>query len=429
MNVNSFCRHGFLFSLLQMGTSLSMISGHVFSLALAWWCLRETQSVTSFSSLIAIAAAAEIYLKPFLASFGDQGHRVKFILLCQLTVLGLVFIFCMARTAGVFNLVAIALGLILMSAIVSVREPTVMGLIPDLISEGEVTNALSSRAAINSVIMLLGPMLAASIITLSSTETALYISAGAMLMSCLTFTILTVKSPRTLAVHTLQGTWFRNTKGAFRAIYRVKAEFHIALISAAINFTMFPFFSVTVPYWISTQLKLAAVYLGAFEFSFALGLIAGSLYLNNLARAWLGRLNNVLMGFLILGSSVIAIITVNNIYLSIFFAFFCGTAFIFINVNLTTLRSAATPPHYRTRMSAMAMFLSSLANPFGVALAGGFISGMGVEPFAIASGLMVILISPIILCSCDLKKALSLNETEMKGYYEKTYPDAFYVRG
>ncbi|WP_252318397.1 MULTISPECIES: hypothetical protein [Symbiopectobacterium] len=121
-----------------------------------------------------------------------------------------------------------------------------------------------------------------------------------------------------------------------------------------------------------------------------------------------------------------AIVATSNIYFSILLAFFCGMAFIFINVNLSTLRSAATPRDYRTRMSAMAVFLSSIANPFGAAIAGWYINWLGVIPFTLGSGLIVILISPIILCSLHLRKALSLNEFEMSGYYEKTYPEAFY---
>jgi MFS family permease len=117
-----------------------------------------------------------------------------------------------------------------------------------------------------------------------------------------------------------------------------------------------------------------------------------------------------------------------NIYISIVLAFFCGTAFIFINVNLSTLRSTATPRDYRTRMSAMAAFLSSLANPFGVAITGWYINLLGVVPFTVISGVIVMLIAPVILLSFHLRRALSLDEAEMKGYYEKTYPKAFYKR-
>ena len=77
----------------------------------------------------------------------------------------------------------------------------------------------------------------------------------------------------------------------------------------------------------------------------------------------------------------------------------------------------------------MAGFLSSLANPFGVAIAGWYISLLGVVPFTVISGAVVVLIAPVILCSFHLRRALSLDEVEMKGYYEKNYPTAFYKRG
>ena len=94
MKVAFFMRFGFDFLLLQIGATLSMLSAHVFRLAMAWWCLQETQSVVVFSSMIAFSVAAEVYLKPFLASFGDKFHRVKFITLCQVLILLMVSLLC-----------------------------------------------------------------------------------------------------------------------------------------------------------------------------------------------------------------------------------------------------------------------------------------------------------------------------------------------
>ncbi|EJS92256.1 MFS transporter [Pectobacterium wasabiae] len=212
-----------------------------------------------------------------------------------------------------------------------------MGLIPDLVAEGEVTQAISSRSTVNSVIMLIGPVIAASIISFSSAGVALYLSAIMLGLSCIAFIILLAKSGTDPVSAGEKETWFVKTRGALTAIYRVKSELHIALISAVINFTLLPFFSVTIPYWINTELKLSASYLRAFEFSFALGLIMGSLYLNTRIREALGRLYNVVLGFVLLGGSVMAIAITSNIYIAL--AFFCGAAFIFINVNLSTLRS------------------------------------------------------------------------------------------
>ena len=429
MKVDVLMRAGLRFFLLQMGTSLGRVSGHIFRLAIAWWCLQVTHSAVAFSSLIAISVAVEIYLKPFLASFGDHFNRIKFIIACQFAVLGIIALFCLEIYLGYFNLAAITSGLVVMSAILSVREPTIMGLIPDLVAEGEVTQAISHRTTINSIIMLIGPVIASSIISIFSTGIALYISALVYVLSCITFIVLFFNCDVEDVSTGEKETWFHKTQGAFKAIYHVKSEFHIALISSVVNFTMFPFFSVTVPYWISTKLKLPATYLGAFEFSFAVGLIVSSLYINAFVREWAGRLNNVLLGFVLLGTSVMGIVLMRNIYLSILLAFPCGIAFIFINVNLSTLRSTATPRDYRTRMSAMASFLSSLANPFGVVIAGWYISLLGVTPFTVISGAVVVLIAPVILCSLHLRRALSLNEIEMKGYYEKTYPKAFRKRG
>ncbi|UXY09464.1 hypothetical protein N7922_16490 [Kosakonia sp. ML.JS2a] len=303
-----------------------------------------------------------------------------------------------------------------------------MGLIPDVVSEGGVSRAIASRSAINSVIMLSGPVLVASLIALFSAHVALYGATMLQGLSCLAFVVL-AKSPVPARPVLSKESWLRKTKAGFSAIYHVKSERYIAFISSLMNFTLFPFFSVAVPFWMITQMQLSAYYLGAFECLFALGLLAGSLYLNEIFRARFGHFNTVLCGFVLLGASVIDIVIVSAIYASIALAFFSGLAFIFINVNLSTLRSIATPGHYRARMAAMAAFLSSLANPFGVIIAGWYMHWLGVTLFALFAGAVVILMVPILLGSSHLKKALSLDETEMKNYYGKTWPHAFREMG
>ena len=75
--------------------------------------------------------------------------------------------------------------------------------------------------------------------------------------------------------------------------------------------------------------------------------------------------------------------------------------------------------------NAMAGFLSTIANPFGVLVTGWCIHWLGVTTFVVVSGSIVLLVVPFVIWSLHLKQALSLDETEMKGYYEKTYPSAF----
>ncbi|UXY09463.1 hypothetical protein N7922_16485 [Kosakonia sp. ML.JS2a] len=117
MKIDGVMRLGRPFFLLQTGTTLSLLSGHLFRFALAWWCLKETHSAVAFSSLIAVSVATEVYLKPFLASFGDQFHRITFILYCQLIVLAVIALFSLASAAGYFHLPAVTAGLMVISAV------------------------------------------------------------------------------------------------------------------------------------------------------------------------------------------------------------------------------------------------------------------------------------------------------------------------
>lgn len=420
---------GWLFFFFQCGTTSGLLTGHIVRVAVAWWCLDETKSAVYFAMVISLSVGVEIYLSPLLSSFGDHYPRLKLICASQWTISLTCAMILIMNVLNHFNTFALTVMLVLISTNVCFRDPTITGTIPDLVKKDDISDAITRRAQINSVYIFLGPLIAAFMTTYFGITTTLF---SALLFSALSavfyqITLRMVHDNPVNAVITERGglNWFEKTKSGFIAIVNVKSEFYTAVFSSFINFSMYPFFSIIMPYWINQVLKLPASYLGMFEGAFGLGLVAGSIYFIKMLNINPGRFYTILTGFFLLGISVISIIVVPYHYAALFFSFTCGIAFMLININLNTLRVTATPASFRVRMSAIASFLSRVFNPAGVFIAGLAISHFGVRPVVIFSGSLIILLVPFLLSSKNIRNALSLSPQEMDGYYERTYPSAF----
>lgn len=317
---------------------------------MAWWCLDETKSAVFFAMVISLSAGFEIYLSPLLSSFGDHYPRLKLICTSQWGISLICLMILTMKVLSYFNIYILTIMLILISIFVCFRDPVITGTIPDLVKKEEVSAAIARRSQINSVYIFLGPLIAAfmtSYLGITATLLSALIFSG---LSSVFYLVITRLSHDVTVNTSGSGSeklkWFEKTKSGFTAIINVKSELYIAAFAAIVNFNMYPFFSVTMPYWINQVLKLPASYLGMFEGAFGLGLIAGSTYFLKIANLHFGRFYTILTGFLLLGISIIFVVTVNHRYVILCFAFVCGISFMLININLNTLRVSATPPGF-----------------------------------------------------------------------------------
>lgn len=420
---------GWSFFFFQCGATSGLLTGHIMRIAVAWWCLEETRSATTFALVISLSVGFEIYLSPLLSSFGDHYPRLKLICSSQWCISLITFLIIVVNISDYFNVYIITTLLILISVLVCLREPTIIGTIPDLVHKESVSDAISRRSQINSIYIFLGPLIAAFMTSYFGIKTTLLTALFFAVLSSL-FYLAVVFLEKDTPVNLPQPNgenfeWFNKTKSGFVAIINVKSELNIAIFAAIVNFNMYPFFSFIIPYWINQVLKLPASYLGLFEGAFGLGLIAGSSYFVKLLNTIIGRFYTVLIGFILLGFSIILIVTVSYSFSVLCFAFVCGVSFMLININLNTLRISATPPTFRVRMSAIASFLSRIFNPIGVFLAGLAVTHFGVQLVVIISGWLIVMIVPFLILSPNVRNALSLSHIDMDGYYERKYPAAF----
>jgi MFS family permease len=210
-----------------------------------------------------------------------------------------------------------------------------------------------------------------------------------------------------------------------RAVVLTRSERKLAIVVALTNAGLFPFFAVVLPLWVVKGLGASAGTMAMIEIAFGIGILGGSVLLT-------GRLNNVLGRFIalvtgngLLGAGIFMAAFCSNIYLLALCFAVSGAGFAVFNINASTLRAAATPPEFRSRMAAGVAFLSSCLNPLATQGIGFFIEGFNIEISVAICGILILISTALLLKNIDARSLLTRPNEEIVGIYATLYPRAF----
>jgi MFS family permease len=381
-----------------------------------------------FAAILAASTAAEVYAKPFLGALGDYFPRLRLVAWTQGVAVVLSMLVLMLSLRDGFNATHLTVLLVGAAICAAIRDPVGASLIPSLVRPDQITAAVARRSGINSSMMLAAPVLAAAVVAAAGISVAISLACVATAASCLLFVVCDRRAKLESGAVSLQeflGSWASRTWGGFVAVHRTRAEFQLALVAAVVNVVMFPFFTVVVPVWVKLQLNGPATYIGIFDGAFGAGLVVGSLGIVGWVSRKLGRFRAVFIGFAWLGVALFSLSWIDSFAVCTAIGATMGTAFVLINVNTGAVRSAATPADYRSRMNAIVTFLSTVVNPMGVWLAGLALTAWGVPTVLAVGGAVALAMAPVVAMLRASRRALSLRDEELPGYYKKTYPHAF----
>lgn len=426
MNLGS----SFLFFL--AGTTLSTIALYCIRFGVSWLVMRETGSAVLFASIFSASSLIEVYSKPLLSPLADYFDRVKVYRAC--VVIGSVIIsgLLLAVITSQFSVPLFTGLLMALSFVAGLRDPASVGLVPALVAADRLTEAQSFRSSVGSVIGLGAPMLGALLLAVGGVPAAMAaaaLTAGLGAVATLGIKVVSdevMPTPKRLSDYLK--TWHLRTVDGVRAIVMTRSERIMAIVVAITNVGLFPFFAVVLPLWVSKGMGASATTMAIIEVSFGVGIFIGSAYLTSRMNDTLGRFLALIVGNALLGAAIVVAAFFNHPVI-IFTCFVVGGAgFAVFNINVSTLRAAATPPTFRSRMAAGAAFLSSCLNPFATQSMGSVVDSFGTT-FAVALCGGLILISTVLLVrNADAKLLLLRSNEEIVGAYATLYPNAFLER-
>ncbi len=207
-----------------------------------------------------------------------------------------------------------------------------------------------------------------------------------------------------------------------------RAERMTSIVVAVTNAGLFPFFTVVLPLWVSHGMGASVSMMAAIEVAFGIGIFIGSALLTVKINDLIDRFHALVAGNGLLGVALLlASISKNPIALCACFIL-GGIGIAVFNVNSSTLRSAATPAAFRSRMAAGVAFLSSCLNPIATQSMGFVIEHSTASTGVTCCGVLILASTFFLLRNSDAMELLMRPNEEIVGAYGALYPAAFVER-
>ncbi|MGI4815154.1 MAG: MFS transporter [Janthinobacterium lividum] len=420
---------GASYLLFLASSAFETISLHCVRFGTSWLLMRETGSAVAFAAVFSVSSLVEVYSKPLLAPLADYFDRLIVYRVC----VGLTSIATLALMLTVYFLpLSIALVttlLVGLSLIAGLRDPASAGLIPALVNPDRLTAAQSLGAGTRAVVGLGAPMFGALLLALGGVQAALSAAAIACVAGLSTSFAIRILNADPVIPPKQWGeylrTWHSRMADGIRAVALTRSERTTAIVVALTNAGLFPFFAIVLPLWVSKGLHASAGTMALIEIAFGIGIISGSTLLIGYLNISMGRFMALVTGNGLLGAGILMAAFCTNIFLLAPCFAISGVGFAVFNINASTLRAAATPTEFRSRMAGGVAFLSSCLNPLAAQGIGFFIEGFNLEIGVATCGILILVSTALLSRNVDAKSLLTRPNAELLGIYATLYPHAF----
>lgn len=411
--------------LFQSAFFLINVGARCNQLAVAWWSLRVTKSAVVFSSMVAVAATAEVASRLILGSIGDRYNKVLVVMYCNAISAVSCALICAAAFMNAFNALYVCVLMAMSGIVLGVRDPIQTSIIPSLVKSDQVPDALASKAMLYSCATLIGPPVAG--LLLSTFHESIAMLANLVCISGASLLIRAVLNPLHFQTTNINNKKFGLTS-AFSGLVllnRIKAEKFMAFFAMGANFAIYPFFTVLMPFYAQHEAHLPPWLLGLIDAAFAGGIFIGSSWLVKACNRRIRRDHSVALGFLLLAANLATVAYGRLIPVMIAGFVAGGIGLMLININTSTVRTLATPPSYRTQMSSVVSFLAGAVNPIACVIVGSLVGNVGLHETVGLLSVFTVAAAAAIPFVPEIARFMRMTNNDLPGAYENAYPNAF----
>jgi MFS family permease len=260
----------------------------------------------------------------------------------------------------------------LQGAVTGLTQPALMSIIPEIVSEQRIMNALSLSNMGQNIMRLLGPTLAGFLIDSCGFAVVFYLMTGLYLMD----TIWTLFLPHTKAQNVnKRGSPLTDIADAFRYIKR-ETIFLLIVVFALCHVIAGQPYQQLLSVFTESILKVSASKLGLLSSVSAIGSLVGSLVVASLPNKRRGLI--LILSGVIMGIGVLIFSMSRSWYLSLAVMPFIGLGPTLHSTMTTALIQSYVKPDYRGRMQGFFAMASNLAT-FGTFIAGAMSDVIGVQ--------------------------------------------------
>ena len=369
--------------LYSIAKTVSIFGSSMYSFALGLYVLQITGSALNFAITLILGTIPMIILNPFAGVIADKVDKKKLVI-CMDLLSGclLIAVYILSSYYGL-NLFIIYTTTFLMTVFTTFFGIGLEAAKPNIVSKERLMSINSISKIIDSVSLILGPMLGGIVFSVFNIKTFIIINGISFILSgiALLFIHFRLFEYNINEGNSKRGVNFiKDIKEGFSYLLEkesLKNTFHIL-----ISFNFFLGFAVTVPlpYIINTVLNLGSKQFGIIQGTFPVGMIIGAIVVKKITDCFsysylLKKLSSMLSVFMIiLGIPVLfKSFEVNDLVFVITYCvvmIFLGFIIALIDIPLIYFMQNEIPDEYRGRVLSIGLSIGKMMLPIAMALSG-----------------------------------------------------------
>ena len=388
------------------GQMISFVGSLLVQYAIFWYINLETKSGTILTIAIIASFIPLLIFSPIAGVLADKMNRKLLIIIADGSIALVTLV-----TAILFSLGDIQIWMLIVVTGIrgigqAIHGPAIGAAIPLMVPQDKLMRVQGIQTGIQSAFNVLGPIIAAVLISWFSIGFLFYIDTVTAFLGVATL-LLFVTIPKHVNEDKKQTT--SGLQDFFAGLKYVKTHtflipFFIYLFFVLILVSPVAFLSPLQVVRSFQTFGTEVFRLTMVEVGFSLGMTIGALLV-----AWWGGFNNRIVtagiAISIMGFGVLMLGVVGNFYVYIMFMLVQGVVLPFYNTPMTVMIQEQVDPAYMGRVSSISTMINSIAMPIGIALFGPLADVVSIELLLLVSGALMMIFGFLYLANRPMMNA------------------------
>jgi DHA3 family macrolide efflux protein-like MFS transporter len=388
------------------GQMISFVGSLLVQYAIFWYINLETKSGTILTIAIIASFIPLLIFSPIAGVLADKMNRKLLIIIADGSIALVTLV-----TAILFSLGDIQIWMLIVVTGIrgigqAIHGPAIGAAIPLMVPQDKLMRVQGIQTGIQSAFNVLGPIVAAVLISWFSIGFLFYIDTVTAFLGVATL-LLFVTIPKHVNEDKKQTT--SGLQDFFAGLKYVKTHtflipFFIYLFIVLILVSPVAFLSPLQVVRSFQTFGTEVFRLTMVEVGFSLGMTIGALLV-----AWWGGFNNRIVtagiAISIMGFGVLMLGVVGNFYVYIMFMLVQGVVLPFYNTPMTVMIQEQVDPAYMGRVSSISTMINSIAMPIGIALFGPLADVVSIELLLLVSGALMMIFGFLYLANRPMMNA------------------------
>ncbi|MGN4818983.1 MFS transporter [Bacillus cereus group sp. MYBK139-2] len=392
--------------LYSIAKTVSLFGSSIYSFALGLYVLQITGSALNFAITLILGTIPMIVMNPFAGVIADKVDKKKLVV-CMDVLSGcvLITVYILSSDYGL-NLFIVYTTTFLMTVLTTFFGIGLEAAKPNIVSKKRLMSLNSISKIIDSISLILGPMLGGIVFAVFDMKTFIIINGISFILSAISILFINFKLceqyiNEECSIREIK--FIKDIKEGYSYLMERESLKNTFCILISLNFFLGFAVTVPLPYIINTVLNLSSKQFGMIQGTFPVGMIIGAMVVKKITDRFsysylLKKLSSMLSVIMIISGIPVLFksFEVNDFVFVITYCvimFFLGLMIALIDIPLIYFMQREIPDEYRGRVLSIGLSIGKMMQPIALALSGLLLNHIPAYTLPIGGGIVFLILN------------------------------------